>query len=176
MKKTIALLLCLALCLGMAACGAFHDHTWSYDDKNHWCDCECGKQIEPLPHNLYDNVCVACGVEILDFGDFKFVQCYNDHDCIKAVTEYDTNGNIIQDARYEWEYDADGNPVRSVMHLDGVLAEEVTYQPCLGEDTAVCMKERIEYYEDGSRRVLTYDENGDIQSNTVYLADGSIKE
>ena len=176
MRKITALLLCLVLCMGMAACNAFHDHTWSFDAKNHWCDCECGKQIEPLPHNLYENVCSACGVKVLDFGDTKFVESYDDHGSVKTVTEYDTNGNIIQDARYEWEYDADGNPVRSVMHLDGVLAEEVTYQPCLGEDTAVCMKERIEYYEDGSRRVLTYDENGDIQSNTVYLADGSIKE
>ena len=44
----------------------------------------------------------------------------------------------------------------------------------IGEE--VCEKERVEYYEDGSRRVLTYDEYGDMQSNTVYLADGSIKE
>ena len=173
MKKIPALLLCLVLCLGMAACNAFHDHTWSFDAKNHWCDCECGKQIEPLPHNLYENVCSACGVKVLDFGDTKFVESYDDHGSVKTVTEYDTNGNILQDARYEWEYDHDGNPVRSAKYLDGALSVEVTYQ-LIGEE--VCEKERVEYYEDGSRRVLTYDEYGDMQSNTVYLADGSIKE
>ena len=173
MRKITALLLCLVLCLGMAACNAFHDHTWSFDAKNHWCDCECGKQIEPLPHNLYENVCSACGVKVLDFGDTKFVESYDDHGSVKTVTEYDTNGNVLQDARYEWEYDHDGNPVRSAKYLDGVLSEEVAYQ-LIGEEA--CEKERVEYYEDGSRRVLTYDEYGDMHSNTVYLADGSIKE
>ncbi len=174
MKKISALLLCLVLCLGMAGCNAFHDHTWSYNAQSHWCDCECGKQIEPLPHNLSENVCAACGVKILDFGDTRYIETYDEHGSVKAWSEYDSYGNILQDAHYEWEYDHDGNPMRSVKYLDGALSEEVTYQPSLRDDLEVCEKERVEYFEEGCRKVWTYDEYGYPLSGTVYLADGSV--
>lgn len=174
MRKITALLLCLVLCLGMAACNAFHDHTWSFDAKNHWCDCECGKQIEPLPHNLYKNVCSACGVKVLDFGDTRYVESYDEHGSVKTATEYDTNGNVLQDAYYEWEYDQDGNPMRRVEYVNGTLHEETTYQPCLRDDLEFCAKERVEYLEEGCRDVSTYNEYGHLLSSTTYLADGSV--
>lgn len=174
MRKITALLLCLVLCLGMAACNAFHDHTWSFDAQNHWCDCECGKQIEPLPHNLYENVCSACGVKVLDFGDTRYVESYDEHGSVKTATEYDSNGNILQDAYYEWEYDQDGNPTRRVEYVNGTLHEETTYQPCLRDDLEFCAKERVEYLEEGCRDVSTYNEFGHLLSSTTYLADGSV--
>ena len=174
MRKITALLLCLALCLGMAACSAFHDHTWSYDDKNHWCDCECGKQIEPLPHNLDENVCVACGVEIWEIEDHRNVQTYDEHGSVKTSVTYDSYGNVTMEERYEWEYDRNGNPTRNKVYFNGVLSEESIFQSCDSAGEEVCLKESIDYYEDGSRQVCLYDEYGVVESDTMYLADGSV--
>lgn len=174
MRKITALSLCLVLCLGMAGCSAHHDHTWSYDAKNHWCDCECGKQIEPLPHNLYENICIACGVKVLDFGDTKYVEAYDDHGSIKTSAEYDTYGTLIHEMQYEWEYDHNGNPTRRLSYANGTLSEEVTYQPCLRTDVEVCKKDSIDYFEEGCRKMWLYDEYGYPLSGTTYLADGSV--
>ena len=174
MRKTLALLLCLALCLGMAACSAFHDHTWSYDSKNHWCDCECGKQIEPLPHNLYENVCVACGVEIWDIGDQINVLTYDEHGFVETSVAYDYSGNVAREELYEWEYDQNGNPTRNKVYCNGILYEESIFQSCALAGEEVCLKESVDYYEDGSRQVGFYDEYGVVESDTMYLADGSV--
>ena len=174
MRKTIALLLCLALCLGMAACSAFHDHTWSYDSKNHWYDCECGEQCEPLPHNLYDNVCIACGVQVWDNGDHTNVLTYDEHGSVKTSITYDAYGNVTMEELYEWEYDQNGNPVRNKVYCNGILSEESIFQSCALAGEAVCLKESIDYYEDGSRQVGFYDEYGVVESDTMYLADGSV--
>ena len=174
MRKTIALLLCLVLCLGMAACSAFHDHTWSFDAKNHWCDCECGKQIEPLPHNLHENVCVACGVEIWDIGDQRNVLTYDEYGFVKTSAAYDSSGNVIREELYEWEYDQNGNPTRNKVYSNGILSEESIFQSCALAGEEVCLKESVDYYEDGSRQVCLYDEYGVVESDTMYLADGSV--
>ena len=170
MKKIIALLLCPALCLSMVACSAVHDHTWSYNSQSHWCDCECGKQIESLPHNLYENVCVACGAKVLDFGDTKYVEDYDDHGSLKTSAEYDAYGTLVHEMQYEWEYDNNGNPTRRLAYANGILSEEVTYQ-LIGED--VRPKECTEYFE-GGRTVWDYDEYGHPLSGTTYQADGSV--
>ena len=174
MRKITALLLCLVLCLGMAACNAFHDHTWSFDAKNHWCDCECGKQIEPLPHNLYENVCVACGVKVFSGPYTGYIESYDEHGSMEIAAEYDLDGNLLWEDRYEWEYDENGNTKRSLKYTNGTLVEETTYKPCLYPGVEVCPKESIEYYENGSRKVWDFNEYGSALSGTVYLADGSM--
>lgn len=174
MRKIPALLLCLVLCLGMTACNAFHDHTWSFDVKNHWCDCECGKQIEPLPHNLYENVCVACGVEIWEIGDQINVLTYDEHGFVKTSVAYDSSGNVTREEFYEWEYDQNGNPTRNKVYRNGILYEESIFQSCALAGEEVCLKESVDYYEDGSRQVWLYDEYGVVESDTMYLADGSV--
>ena len=174
MRKITALSLSLVLCLGMAGCSVFHDHTWSYDANNHWCDCECGKQIEPLPHNMFENVCSACGVEIWEIDDHKNILTYDEHGSVKTSTVYDSYGNIITEDLYEWEYDPYGNPTRNKVYRNGNLFEESIYQSCDSAGEAVCLKEIVYYYEDGSRQVWLYDEYGVAASDTMYLADGSV--
>ena len=169
MKKIIA----LALSLALAGCGASHEHTWSFDFKNHWSDCECGVKIEPAAHNLYQNVCVACGATVLSFGDSGVVQTYDEHGSIMTSAEYSSYGTLIREDRYDWAYDENGSPTSCRVYSDGVLAEETTYQPCVLPGQEVCSKESIYYGEDGSRTVICYDAYSSMVSKTEYGPDGT---
>lgn len=171
MKKIVAL--CLVLCLALAGCGMFHEHTWSFDSKNHWSDCECGVKIEPAAHNLYKNICIACGATVLSSTDTSLVITYDKHGSPKTCDEYASYGKLIRADRYNWEYDENGNKMSCRLYSNGVLSEETTYQPCALPGQEVCSKEHIYYYEDGSRTVICYDAYESMVSKTEYHSDGT---
>lgn len=77
----------------------------------------------------------------------------------------EADGTVWLDHVYEYEY-ADGVKLWSKTYSNGVLVAENFY------DAEGCNTKDIEYLEDGSCIVYTYDENGDT-TETVYDAAGN---
>lgn len=74
MKKTITFVLSLCICflsavfVGCDLDASVHTHAykseWSYDENEHWHDCEgCSATCEKAQHAFVENVCATCGYE-----------------------------------------------------------------------------------------------------------------
>lgn len=88
------------------------------------------------------------------------------------VTEdyYAEDGSVEEAYRYDWVYDADGDPVSTKEYCNDVLYYEGTFHPELGQSYP---EEEIWYGEDGSREryEYTYDDNGNVLLEVRYEDD-----
>lgn len=88
------------------------------------------------------------------------------------VTEdyYAEDGSVEEAYRYDWVYDADGDPVSKKEYCNDVLYYEGTFHPELGQSYP---EEEIWYGEDGSREryEYTYDDNGNVLLEVRYEDD-----
>lgn len=156
----------------LTACSPKHTHApaegWELNAKEHWQLCECGEAMNTAAHTLDENsLCSVCGAEIWDFGDSVDVHTYTQYGDPLRSTSYDADGSITSDLRYEYEYDADGNKLLEKYYGDGVLMEETVYE-------AGIPVQYTAYYEDGTKTVAEYDENGNIPHSVYYDVDGSV--
>lgn len=84
---------------------------------------------------------------------------------------YDAAGNVVNELRYEYEYDDDGDQVSGKGYENGRLIEESqAIVDESGETTGILL---ITYDEDGTKTVREYDANFDEVSETVYDAAGN---
>jgi len=87
-------------------------------------------------------------------------------------TTYDADGNVVEELRYEYEEDENGEFVGSKGYRDGRLFQEVqTIQGADGETTGTIW---IDYHEDGGRTVTEYDETFELVKETIYDAAGNV--
>ena len=85
---------------------------------------------------------------------------------------YDADGNVVEELRYEYEEDENGEFVGSKGYRDGRLFQEVqTIQGADGETTGTIW---IDYHEDGGRTVTEYDETFELVKETIYDAAGNV--
>ena len=86
-------------------------------------------------------------------------------------TIYDAEGKVVEEYRYEYEYNEDGEATGSKSYKDGELVEEV--YPIVneaGESTGILW---TTYNEDGTKSVIEYDENFEMVKETLYDAEGN---
>ena len=85
---------------------------------------------------------------------------------------YDANGNVMEEVRYEYEYNEEGDSTGSKGYKNGNLFEEVqTIVDSDGEVTGVLM---ISYDEDGTKTISEYDDTFTLVKETVYDAAGNV--
>lgn len=176
MKKIIGVCICLALVLSLAGCGHKHAVTkWTADAKNHFYICECGDRAEEGPHELdEDSSCTVCGAGVYDEGDGQTcVMTYDQYGSDESYIYYDADGNILSSQITEREYDENGNPKVVKVYLDDVLTYETIYKPCKDDETSVYISQDITYMEDGSKYVICYESEDNMESSILYGADGS---
>lgn len=173
MKKAMTKIFGCALAASvLAGCSAGHTHAstegWELNAKEHWQVCECGEALNTADHTLDEySMCSVCGAEVWNYGDGADVYLYSAYGDPVRMTSYDADGNVTSDQRYECEYDADGNKLTETYHENGVLRGERTYE-------AGVLLQYIDYYEDGGKGIMEYDENGNLTHNVFYDADGAV--
>lgn len=180
MKKSFLSVLLVGALTMLAACGSqtpAHVHaegTWSGDLKEHWKVCgDCGESFEHAAHTLEETICTACGMEALvwEDGSGSLYQYNENGDCIWSVM-YATDGSVESEEAFTYEYDAEGRMTLLRGYTNGVLANEYEFG---WNDTGerVVLREAY-YYEDGTKGLAEYNQNGNVLYNAVYTADGSV--
>ena len=79
---------------------------------------------------------------------------------------------MIEEVRYEYEYNEEGDSMGSKGYLNGRLFKEAqSIRNADGEASGMLM---ISYDEDGTKTVAEYDEFFDLVKETVYDAGGNV--
>lgn len=177
-KKYCTLLAaCAVTATLLSGCAIGHTHlasdAWEMDLNNHWKTCtDCGKKLEKGTHIIDEasEACTVCGAVVMDFGDYTSLRMYNESDEPLKVTDYDTNGKVLTETIFHYEYDAEGNLIHSSQVTDGVLMNESEYTIVNGRRMLYCY---TGYMEDGSKSVSYYDENENVIEGISYNADGN---
>ena len=102
---------------------------------------------------------------------------YNEYEDQTARTITDLDGNVQQKDRFEREYNDDGKAIWEKFYTDDVLVMEITgYKTYTDGEYSVRFPESvIEYYEDGSKLVTEYNDQGEVGKETTYKADGTVE-
>lgn len=152
-----------------------HTHTaalWDRDVNTHWQNCDCGETFNTGDHTLgEDLVCTECGSEIWMFESGAEVYNYTENGEYSRITAFDPDGAVLQDMRWEYEYDANGNCTSVTNYYDGVLAEVTEYT--LEADGTVLSFKTTSYSEDGSYSVGEYTAEYENLASFQYDADGT---
>ena len=187
-RKTFSLvLICLVILLAFAACGESAAppvqtenngkyasvSSWERDGKVHIAIYEDGTKSEGEPHTLDGlNVCTVCGSEVWDFGDFVTVYNYDSYGALIRQSEYDADGKLQYECKSEIEYDENGNLLSDRFYVNGILESESEY--ALSRDGESRTVKYTVYYEDGSKTLHLYDEEGNLSETFMYEADGNL--
>lgn len=106
-----------------------------------------------------------------------YISEYNEYEDQTARTVTDLDGNVQQKDRFDREYNADGDPVWEKSYTNDVLVQEIpsykTYTD--GEYSMRFPASVIDYYEDGSKLVTEYNDQGEVDKETSYKADGTVE-
>jgi len=87
-----------------------------------------------------------------------------------SETTYDAAGNVVEELRYEYDQDENGEAVGSRGYKNGKLFVET--KAITGADGTPGIL-WTEYNEDGTKTVTEYNESFDVVKETVYDADGT---
>ena len=159
---------------GSVASGG-HTHTavlWDRDVNTHWQNCDCGETFNVGDHTLgEDIVCTECGSEVWMYDSGAEVYNYTENGEFLRITAYDPDGAVVQDMRWDYEYDADGNCTKVTSYYDDVPVEVTEYHIGAAEGEAAYT--RTVYYDDGTTSVGEFTEYGETIRNTEYAADGT---
>ncbi len=180
MKRIGAITAVLAVMLGLMTGCLEHKHDligWDANYDNHWqlCD-DCDELVNFTLHWMDDyGYCQVCDKSIFENEDGTYsIVSYDEMGNTSKCIDYDENDEVVYEARYESEYDENGNPKHVKEYIDGVLMSESTYLPCADHEGEVYESEYIAYSEDGTKSVTTQDEQSMPLSSTEYDADGNV--
>ena len=180
LKKVLAAALsCVLTLTALAACSSGGGHThapaaqWDRDSKEHWHLCECGEKLELAAHTLNtDFLCTVCGSEVWDYGDGIDVYNYGESGDLARYSSYDGQGALLNDTRWETQYDADGSMLRQLCYENGVLSVDDEYT--VTADGENYLTKSTSYQADGAYDVMEYDADGNITSAIGYDAGGAV--
>ena len=145
---------------------------WEKNGTEHWRVCVCGERIEAGVHELDDVwICKTCGSEILDFGDID-VSEYDARGNVLSRKTFSVDGELLNEVRYERDYDENGNILIEKYFDNGVLREEDMYSS--NDGGGLSLVSSVYYYEDGGKVLREFDELGEVTSEIEYDADGNV--
>lgn len=175
MKKLIVI--CLALCLTLTACG--HRHTeaaWNCDPMEHWYVCEdCGERIAEAHKTDEDGYCHVCAYTIYDNEDGTYnLMSYDSWGATAADIWMEESGTILSEVCYENEYNEDGCQLHSKTYIDGKLVNETFFEVEEGEDFYNHYLTREISYEDTGKTVTAYNQQMYATSVESYDAAGNL--
>lgn len=200
-KKNLALLLCLAMALGMltacgfipndptspsteAACAADPDDpsgaiihqfldNWEGDMESHLRHCICGETQESSAHIFEDGICSICAAEVVTFDDGEtWLSIYNEYGDTTIEICSDADGNITVSVRNVYSYDDAGNIVSKAVYEFDRLTYEALY--ALGYDGWFHEKEETIYNEDGTKESIAYDFYTQETRQVFYDSEGNL--
>lgn len=168
-RNTTKLLLSGVLAMAMlSACSPAEKHThtadqWDRDINSHWQACACGEKMgEAAAHTLGEyNMCTECGTVVDKFAGKICLYNYNELEDMLRSTEYNTEGELISDDRYTYQYDENNNYVHIEAFYDGRLADVYDYG--MTADGKNYMAKLTSHYPDGTARINEYD----AEENTI---------
>lgn len=101
---------------------------------------------------------------------------YSPYGDIITRVKYDADNNVVYSEQYEREYDAQGQKRWEKTYTNGIMTSEILgYTTVLQEGGELSFpSETVEYYEDGSRLVSVYGENGEVATETYILGDETV--
>jgi len=107
-------------------------------------------------------------------GDWFVSRC-NEYGDEVLYTCYDAAGVVIDELTCEYIYDEAGGKLQSICRSRGMLVRESFYSTAGDEDATVYwLSSEVEYYDDGSKCVFEYDQDGWIIRSTEYDAQGRV--
>lgn len=172
MKKIICTLLVLCACLALTGCA--HDHTahplWSIEIENHRHTCErCGKELDSEPHSFgKDGACTVCGAVFYDTDSGKEVKLYDDHNALVMHITFDSEGNILTDERFSYEYYDDGNVKTQKYYKNRKPIFQYEYRFCTDPENGETYTAVFTEYTDFSTTVSEYSEDQRILTVSTY--------
>ena len=106
----------------------------------------------------------------------KLVCEYNEYEDILTRVEYDFDGTVQYEESYEREYNEDGDMLWEKTYRDGKLTYEIVGYVTQSEDGMSWRypEQTISYEEDGGKVVSKYGDNGEVETETYYNADGTV--
>lgn len=106
-----------------------------------------------------------------------YISEFNEYEDQISRTITDLEGNIRQKDRFEREYNSDGEALWEKTYSNDVLVREITgYKTYTDGDYSIRFPESvIDYYEDGSKLVTEYNDQGEVDKETTYKADGTVE-
>jgi len=192
-NKSLHVLLCCALVLGMLGACSKHEEDfsanansgsvvqehvhaasedWDRNSGEHWKVCQCGQELERAAHSLDENgICADCASEVLQYGMVE-VNNYNERGDRVRSTLYEEDGTVAAEVVNEIEYDAQGNILRNTCYENGMRTTEDEY--ALDEEGVHYLKMSSSYQENGVCFVNEYDPNGNVTAAQCREADGSV--
>ena len=106
----------------------------------------------------------------------EYISEYNEYGEQTAWLAYGPDGTLTEEDRYEWEHDEEGHRLGQKVYINGVLTKEVRYFSYTDGAGWWTREQHVtQYFEDGSKSVTEYDENGGLVSMTTYDANGNVK-
>ena len=175
MKKLIVI--CLALCLFLTACGHRHSEAaWNCAPLEHWYDCEsCGEQISEEHNTDEEGYCKVCGYTIYDNEDGTYnLMNYDAWGATATDIWMEENGAVLSALVYENEYDADGNVLHCNTYSDGILINETFFEVQQGVDFFNHYLTKEISYDEMGKTVTTYDQYMYATGAEVYDASGKL--
>lgn len=147
---------------------------WTVDRDDHWKNCICGETVGYGKHEIEDDVCTVCGIELFDFGNSSSLYQYNDAgDCVLSI-DYDENGMVAYTFVGQYYYDEEGNMLtENGIYYDGEASMNnatEAFQRLLNASGNVTT-ETITYYEKGvidstEKCNYVYDEDDNLLTET----------
>lgn len=106
----------------------------------------------------------------------QYISEYNEYGEQTAWLVYAADGSLQREECTQWEHDAEGRRLSQTVWVNGKLTREVRYANYTNGSGWWTREQSVTtYYEDGSKQVTEYNENGGILSATTYDADGNVK-
>ncbi len=170
----LPLLLCALVTVVFTAC---HSHTpeWKIDADSHWKECACGEISEKGEHTFDLDICTVCGAERkTEDGKVTEMGVWNDYGDWIQWLYFDEEGNLKNETSAEYTYDETGNKLTDILYEDGVLVSSGEYE--YNSEGFTFKKYETEYYEDGTKCVYEYNENGDSLGYVLYDEEGKKTE
>ena len=84
--------------------------------------------------------------EITYYGDYKYISKYDENWNLLSYTTCDLKGTVVMEERYEYEFDADGNAVRTTCYVDDEISD--VSEDMVGPNGTMYNVSTI-YYENG---------------------------
>ncbi|MBR2714773.1 MAG: hypothetical protein IKB73_01030 [Ruminococcus sp.] len=149
---------------------------WEADATNHWHLDADGKVVDKDAHKLEDGTCTVCSACVTEVEGEHFVTMYNDDGDTTRWIEYDKDGKVVNDYKYEYTYTKDGKKDTVKEYLNGKLSTEMVYNTYDDGETSIDYPETTTTYsKDGSKVVVTTDHVGDATNEKYYSADGKLE-